>query len=283
MKTMNNECLKEYTTVKIGGHAKTLYIPQSVEELVSLMRELEHEDWRVLSGGSNLLINDQKEFANVILMTQTDPSITHEGNGRYYAGASVRLQKLINTVNADGYGGIEYLFSVPALVGGAIVMNAGRGQTMNQNISDCIVDVHYIENGESKTIKKEDCGFRFRSSMFKNSARIVTGATFQFQAMNQQASTAAKKDRIAYCKKTQDNSGYNFGSLFHKKDAKIMRLIRMLHPGYKNGMCFSKQTSNRLLNRGEGTYQQAMNLINRAQKYHKWIGKKAECEVIIWE
>ncbi|WP_298048348.1 hypothetical protein, partial [uncultured Bacteroides sp.] len=44
--------------------------------------------------------------------------ILHESNGLYQVGAGVRLQALIKQINEDGYGGIEYLWSVPGLTGG---------------------------------------------------------------------------------------------------------------------------------------------------------------------
>ena len=60
-------------------------------------------------------------------MNKVNNDIISLGNGKYYIGASVRLQRIINTINKDGYGGIEYLMSVPAMLGGAIYMNAGQG------------------------------------------------------------------------------------------------------------------------------------------------------------
>ena len=144
MKILQDEDLSKYTSVRIGGTAKTMYFPESRDELIDLIK---HHDTPVfISGGSNLLINN-REFETVINLKSVDSSLEHLGGGRFRAGASVHLQKLINTINENGYGGIEYLFSVPGLVGGAIVMNAGRGKTHKKCISDYIISVDAIRDG----------------------------------------------------------------------------------------------------------------------------------------
>ena len=66
MVVINNEKLEKYTTFKIGGIAEKFYIPQGVDELQQLLKCIEGEERYILSGGSNLLINDKKIFKNVI-------------------------------------------------------------------------------------------------------------------------------------------------------------------------------------------------------------------------
>lgn len=282
MQILNNESLKKYTTVKIGGTAKNLYIPESPDELVVLMNSLSTKEYYILSGGSNILMNDQKVFEHVIHMKDMDTTIKHLGDGKYYVGASVKIQKLLTTINKEGFGGIEYLYSVPAFVGGAIAMNAGRGHKSGLAISDYIEEVYICEDGIKKTLSKDQCDFKYRDSIFKrNSKLIVLGATFSFSKISN--STNFRKERMMLVKETQDFSGYNFGSVFRERSSVLMHLVKLFHPGYKNGMAFSNKTANWLVNQGEGTFSQAMLLINRVEKIHMLIGKKAITEVIIWK
>jgi len=283
MQVLYYECLKKYTTIKIGGIAKNLYIPENTDELVELLRKIDTKDYYILGGGSNVLINNSKVYNNIILMTKMDDIISFKGNGEFYVGASVRLQKLINIINKKGFGGIEYLYSVPALVGGAIAMNAGRGKNIGQSISDYIKEVRIYNKGTIKILSKEGCDFEYRNSVFKNSELIILGATFIFDKVDILESTKAKKERIILCKKTQDNTGYNFGSVFKERNRWIMQLFKLYHPGYKNGMAFSSKTANWFINRGGGSYLQAITLINKVIRFHKLFGKKAVPEVIIWD
>lgn len=284
MKILHNKCLKQYTTVKIGGYAKNLYIPESTDELIEIMEKIPENARYILGGGSNILINDKKTFESIILVDCFDKSISSVGDGKYYVGASVRLQKLINAVHLDGFGGIEYLYSVPGLVGGAVVMNAGRGRQYGLCISDYIIDVHVYTQGSIKVLKKEECAFGYRMSIFKNNKDyVILGATFSFDKIDVNELKKLKNERITFSKNRQDNSGYNFGSVFMDNDSRIMSMLKKLGPGYKNGVRFSRKTGNWILNSGEGTYDQAIKLINRVEKLHKIIGKKAVPEVIIWK
>lgn len=285
MQIIENESLKKYTTVKIGGIARKLYFPESIQELIDLVETIINKKFNILSGGSNLLINDQKVFDDVISLKMMDSSIEKLGNGKYYVGSSVKLQKLINHINDDGYGGIEYLYSVPALLGGAVVMNAGRGKVHNLNISDYIEDVHIYDYNEGvlKILDVKDCEFNYRSSIFKANEMIVLGVTFCFDSINREEALRKKQDRIELVKKVQDGSGYNFGSVFREYNKYIMQLVKISHPGYKGGMSYSKKTSNWLINQGEGTYTEACSLINKVVKIHSFLGLKAVPEVIKWE
>ncbi len=283
MKVICNESLAKYTTVKIGGYARQFFIPESSDELIKLINSFSGGEYYLIGGGSNILMNDEKVYENVVFLKEFDQSIRNLGNGKYHVGASVRLQKLINEVNKNGFGGLEYLYSVPGLVGGAIAMNAGRGRQFNVCISDYITDVTVLMEGTVRTLEKKECGFQYRTSFFKNSNSIILGAAFDFEKKDIQDSTNAKKERLEFCAKSQDNSGGNFGSVFMYTDWRIMRLIRLLHPGYKNGMMYSKHTPNWLLNKGNGNFRQAIKLINLVEIMHKFLGKKAIREVIIWK
>lgn len=277
MKTINDAQLKKYTTIQIGGVAKCLIIPETSEELIKIVKERKPKYF--LGGGSNLLIAE-REFELVVLLREFDTSIIFMGNGKFRVGASVRLQKLINTVNEYEYGGIEYLYSVPGLVGGAVTMNAGRGKQFNQCISDYIVSVDVVENGNVRTLKKEECGFEYRSSVFKKSEMIVISVEFDFQKLSKGESERLKKQRIELCKNYQDNSHPNFGSVFVENNVNIMKIAKILKIGKK--VHFSSKTLNWILNEG-GTYQDAIDTIQKVEKIHKFFSKKCIREFVTWD
>ncbi len=279
MKELFNVSLREYTSIRIGGIAKRMMVPESVDELLTLMDK--DMSMRFLGGGTNLLIND-RAFETVVDMRAFAPSIEKIGNGQFKTGASVRLQTLINCINQQGYGGIEYLYSVPGLVGGAVVMNAGRGRSHNKSISDHIISVDVIRNGELMTIAKDVCGFEYRSSIFKNSSDIVVSVLFDFPMMSVEESSNAKRDRIKLCQQSQDTSFPNFGTVFMTADPRIMAIAKKLRVGNKR-VHFSKKTANWLVNEGDGTFKDAIGAIKKIEFLHKVLGKECKREVIVWE
>ena len=280
MRIEENVSLSKLTTFRMGGIAKKLIIPESETEVVEIIRNNKLPRY-IIGGGSNLLINDQREFDTVISLRDFDNRIIDLGSGRFYVGASIRLQKLIKTINENGYGGIEYLYSVPGLVGGAIVMNAGRGNSIDE-IGNFVVNVRIIKDGEVIELEKEDCQFKRRNSVFKNSDIIVLGAEFQFREGNPDEFLKLREDRIKYIKQFQDNSKPNFGTVFCKADSHIMGVIQRLEKNKNSGVHYSSKTRNWLLN-DNGTFQQAVNEINIVKKIHRFLHRQCEPEVIIWK
>lgn len=284
MIVLENEPLKKYTTFRMGGNAKKMYFPETTEELVSLVSQDKKILKYVIGGGSNLIINDEKNYDEVLCLRNFNKNFEDKGSGRFYIGASVRLQKAIKSVNAAGYGGMEFLFSVPGLIGGALYMNAGTGRKTGKYISDYVVSVDILKDGKKQTVAKEECGYSFRTSVFQSYENcIILGAEFQFPEMSAEDAQKGIDDRLALCKKTQDMSYPNFGTVFCVSNTKIMDYFRKFHVGYKNGCSFSPKRKNWMLNRENGTFKQAVSLLNRVKRLHKILRKECRCEVRIWE
>lgn len=286
MKIEHNVNLKQYTTIKIGGTAQNLYIPESPEELVSLIESLNGESVYYIGGGSNILMNDEKKFCHVVLLREFDKSMSIS-NGNINVGASMRLQKLINEINKFNYGGIEYLYSVPGLVGGAVAMNAGRGKEHNKCISDFIISILAYDCTLRKkvTLNKSECNFSYRHSRFKDNPNryIILNVLFQFPQIDEKETTLAKKERLEYVKKEQDHTGHNAGSVFNTFNRVLIRLFRIPFLG-KCGNChYSRLTANWLVNSGEGKYKEAVSLIQRVEKLHRLLGQNIEKEIVIWD
>lgn len=294
MKVLNNEPLSGYTTFALGGNCKNMYFPQSREELIDLVSS--KPDCRFIGGGSNLLINDSHEFDNVICLREFSDELYVDDEGIVVVSAAVRLQKLINFINDNGMGGIEYLFSVPGLVGGAVYMNAGRGKAYNCTIADhivsveamCLKDNDFGSRGDIIQMSKEDCKFSYRSSIFHSNEFLILSARLKFPEMTKEESSKRKQERLDLCKQKQDNSGANFGSVFCEANPKLMKVIKKLQLGDKNGIHFSGKATNWLLNsQGKnakpGSFDKTISLIEKVKKVHKLFRKPCKSEVIIWK
>lgn len=280
MIVLENVDLSKYTTFRMGGIAKKMYIPESMGELVEVTSKVPVPEYYI-GGGSNLLINDKKVFDCVICLRKFNQSIINEGNGRFTVGGSVRLQALIKAVNEEGYGGIEYLYSVPGLVGGAVAMNAGRGKAYNKTISDYIKKVKVLHAGQIITYTKEECQFSHRTSIFKGTNDIIMEVTFCFEKEEKNELEKRRMERISLHKEKQDMSFPNFGTVFQEADGRILRLI-CKWPIHSGKVHYSSKTANWLLNEG-GTFQDAMRKIDKVKKIHHILGKQIKEEVVIWK
>lgn len=279
----HNENIAQYTTVKIGGKADNLYIPENENELIELVAELEHNHHKylIISGGSNLLINDKKTFENVILMKSVNTDIIPLGDGMFFCGASVRIQKFIQYAKKEGYGGIEFLYSLPAMMGGIVCMNAGRGKESNISIADFIVEVQCIIDGKKVSFSRDACDFSYRKSVFQFNNGIITGVLVKLNPQKEDYTQAKIQERLELCKRVQDHSGSTFGSVFSNFNPVIMKICQRLP--FQKGIRWSPVRGNWFINDGTGTFSDAKKLIDFCVFLHHITGKKIETEVKIWE
>ena len=192
-------------------------------------------------------------------------SIENLGDGKYRVGGSVYLSKLINQINNDGFGGIEYLCNVPGLVGGAAAMNAGTGKIKNRSISDYILSVMVIRDGSLVEMEKTECDFSYRNSIFKKTpGLLITSILFEFPPMSKEETDSAKKQKMDYYRKMQDPSHPNFGSVFCQCTGSIMSIVRLFRIGNRN-VHFSGKTRNWILNENNGTYKDAIKAIKTVE------------------
>ena len=281
MEVLRNELLSKHTTIKVGGNAILYHIPDDKDELLKLLKSIGNDKFYVISGGSNLLINDEKSFENVIYMGKVDESICHISDGVFYCGASVRIQQLIKSAKMAGYGGIEYLYSLPAMLGGIVCMNAGRGKDVGCSISDVVLEVYAINNGTELTLSKEQCNFSYRKSIFRDSSYIITGVKLRLIPQDGEKTEKRIQERLELCKSNQDHSGGTFGTVFSSASATILYICQKLSK--KSGIHWSQKRGNWFINDGTGTFQQAYKLMKRCELLHKLSGKKVKAEVCIWK
>src|SRR5690606_35299079 len=145
-----------------------------------------------------------------------------------------------------------YLASVPATIGGALAMNAGKRRIDKKSIYDFVISVKYIdENNEIKVLKVEDMDIEFRRTVFTGcQEKFILGGLFKFPSKEFYEENPIK-ERVIWAKKYQDNVAPNCGSVFNKSNYYIMRLLR----GFKIGKAqYSSKTQNWIKNEGANPF-----------------------------
>ena len=272
--------LSEFTSLKIGGIAKNFYRPQTLEELKDLTKKIDY--YYILGAGSNLLIDDESEFEHVIYTGDYEKKmLTMNEEGVIKASSSVKVQDLLTFANRHGYGGAEYLYSLPAMMGGIVAMNAGRGKSYNKCISDYIIFVEIVEDGILKCLSKEECGFEYRASSILNRNAIIHCVYLKFDKIQIEEGRKRLRERMEFSKSNQSLNYPSAGSVFKNCNVRVMKLVSLL-PKNKKGLYYSEKTLNWISNGGKGTYKEAIKLINQVKFLHRVLGKEAELEWRIW-
>lgn len=276
-----NEPMANHTTFKIGGPADVMVIPESEEELIKTVKECKENNtpFYILGNGSNILVNDEGIRGIVIKNTQACREVDVKNN-IVEVGSSVYLQDFVRVCINHNLEGMEYLYSVPATVGGALFMNAGTRRKVNQQIGDNVLQVKIFDGEVIRKVDREDCAFGYRHSVFQNRKEwIILGATF---ALTQQDCTVGKqkiKDRVSDVIRRHDLDYPNVGSIFKNGNYVIVRLIRGLRCGDAQ---FSKKTPNWIINRGKAKSRDVIKLIQYAKWLHFLVFKIIKLEIKIW-
>ncbi|HKS74710.1 MAG TPA: UDP-N-acetylmuramate dehydrogenase [Terriglobales bacterium] len=168
MIVQENVPLAPLTTFKIGGPARYFIEAKTVDEVkeaFSFSRERSLPLF-IMGGGSNLLIADAG-WPGVVLKVGI-LGINHaHGHDRviFEAGAGEDWDSFVSITVAHNCAGLECLSGIPGSVGGTPVQNVGA---YGQEAADTIESVQALDltTGEVCELEKEDCGFRYRTSIF---------------------------------------------------------------------------------------------------------------------
>lgn len=272
--------LFKFSTMRTHSIGAIMYTPENNEELIQAIRECD-SDCYFLGGGSNIVfaVRVEKPIINLMELNNT---LTLNEDGTVTAGCSVRIQKLINFGKDNAMGGFEYLYSLPASVGGIVYMNAGRGRIYHQQISDWLQSVDYLDLNDmkEKTIGIEKSQWTYRHSPFQDMNAVVLSATFKMQKSCVEKVTAHIQKRIDTVKNNQEANKPSCGSVFNKENKYLMRLLRGKRIG---GAHFSKKTNNWISNDQNGTAADVIALMEWAQKWHKRLGLECVPEIRIFK
>lgn len=272
--------LYKYSTMRTHSIGTVMYTPESVDDLMSLMTEFQG-DCCFLGAGSNVIFASKVKKPIVNLMELND-KIHFNHDGTVTAGCSVRIQKLINFGKEHALGGFEYLYSLPASVGGIVYMNAGRGRIHHQQISDWLESVEYLDltDMQVKTMRVDKSQWTYRCSPFHEMKSVILSATFRMKKSSVDEVAVEIQKRKDTVKESQEGNKPSCGSVFNKNNKYIMRFLRGKRIG---GACFSKKTNNWISNDKNGTADDVIALMRYAQKMHRLFCQKCNLEIKIFE
>lgn len=129
----------------------------------------------LIGGGSNLLVRDGGVPGVVIkLDSPAFKKITY-GENTITCGAGVRNSELKKQMLEHGFGGLEFLCSIPGVVGGSVKTNAG---CFGSSVKDVIREAQIMNgDGDIKTVPVGDLMLSYRNSFFPDDW-IILSITF---------------------------------------------------------------------------------------------------------
>ncbi|MEV6297951.1 UDP-N-acetylmuramate dehydrogenase [Actinoplanes sp. NPDC051861] len=172
--------LAAYTTLRLGGPAGTVTTAVHADEAVATVRNSSGKVL-VLAGGSNVVIGDAGFPGEVLLLRNRGVEVA----GEDATSVLVRVEAgepwdgFVQQAVDNGWSGVECLSGIPGSAGATPIQNVGA---YGQEVAHTIEAVRAYDRvaDEIRTMTPAECGFGYRSSVFKHSDRyLVLGVDFR--------------------------------------------------------------------------------------------------------
>lgn len=184
-KILENEPLKNHTTMQAGGNAFLFLLPCDEESLAfSVKTALESElPFYILGGGSNIVFSDDG-FKGAVISTSAlcnvlpcPPEKTYGDNSLLLeCGAGVKSDFVSKFCLEKSIGGFEAFSGLPGTAGGAVFMNA---RCYGDEFSNHIKSVRYLDltDLKIKTYEFNRDDWSYKVSPFQDGKKIILSVT----------------------------------------------------------------------------------------------------------
>lgn len=166
LRPRRDEPLAPHTTFRIGGPADLYVEAVSADELTVAITAARAADAPLflLGGGSNLLVLDGG-MEGLVVADRTrgwslDGSVLRVASGE-------PLAPLVETLAAQGVGGLDFLAGIPGTVGGAVTGNAGA---YGRDTASVLLTVRILRDGAVVDVRPGELEYAYRASLLKRTA-----------------------------------------------------------------------------------------------------------------
>ncbi|MGM9972072.1 MAG: UDP-N-acetylmuramate dehydrogenase [Anaeroplasmataceae bacterium] len=280
---LENIDLSYLTTIGVGGKCKYLYLPNNINSLCLAYKYLYIHEIKsfVIGKGSNILhISDY--YDGVIISLKLLKKEINLYDKYLVVSSNVGLSYLLNYMSNMNLGDLSFLAGIPGSVGGAIYMNAGA---FGDEIKNHLIEVKYInKEGKIITLSNSELKMEYRKSIFMDISGIIIEAKIKC------GKNIFTKDKInSIINKRKIIHPYNeksMGSVFKNlPNIKAYEVIKDLGlDNYSVGdALISPKHSNFIVNKGNATYKDILQIINEIKTKALSKGIKLEEEIILFE
>ena len=280
----HDEPLRNHTTFRVGGPADLFVIPHNADDVGVIVTCADHfgVPLFVLGGGANVLISDHGVRGIVMYMGAFDHMQIDDTT--LVCGAGASISAVTEFAAEQGLRNLQFLYSMPGSVGGAVWMNA---RCYGHAVEDILSWVDVI-TADRMLERYHPCpaDFSYKHSPFQTNGAIILQACFAMQS----GDPIELRTEMERCRADRESKGHftapSAGSIF-KNDrafgspsgALIDSIaLRGLQIG---GARVSDRHANIIVNTGNATAQDIRALIEEvAKRVHRQLGYELEREVL---
>jgi UDP-N-acetylmuramate dehydrogenase len=255
------------TTVGIGGPARELAQPRTIEELEAVVARAAGVglDLVPIGLGSNLLAADSGVDALVVRLAGDLASAIIEGD-LLLAGGGAANAVCLHRARAAGLGGFEFACAIPGTAGGGVKMNAGAyGSDWAAVLTRALV----VDPSGAGWLGTADLELGYRHSALR-AGQVVARVEFRLESRSPEVVKRTIARLNTSRKATQPTNRRTFGSVFKNPDHELGAGRMLEECGLKGhaigGARISPRHANFIENTGSGTARDAMALMAEARR-----------------
>jgi UDP-N-acetylmuramate dehydrogenase len=275
--------LSAFSSLKVGGPADYFGLARSADQALELWRWAQAEGLtlRWLGGGSNLLIAEAG-FRGLVVRFGDD-RVEPIADGAVVCAAGASLSGLARQLARGGWSGLEWAATVPGLVGGAVVNNAGA---FGSSVAESLAWAELLDRrGRRQRLSPSELAYAYRSSNLKRGEleALVVRAAFRVRAAAA-AETVARVAEFQRRRSATQPRQLSAGSVFANPAGDYAgRLIEAAGlKGRRLGDAqISEQHANFIVNLGQARAEQVFELARTAQsevlvRFGRWLQPELE-------
>jgi UDP-N-acetylmuramate dehydrogenase len=279
-----NELMAPHTSLGVGGSVAVFVVAHTPEAVCAAMGAAHRLALPILAvgRGTNLLVRDGGYQGLILHVGRALSAITLDGC-RLMAQAGATLAEACEAAASAGLSGLEFAAGVPGSVGGAAAMNAGTSGGQMADVIETIDVVH--EDGTLGHCERGRLDFAYRHSCLRDQQCVAVSVTFHLTPADPASIRQAMFEAIANRCRKQPLSLSSCGSVF-KRPPKDFAGRLLEAAGVKGlrigGARFSTKHANFIVNEGDATAQDVVDLIETAKRrVYEVCGVRLEEEVCI--
>lgn len=258
-----NYSLKKHNSWQLPSIGEKVYIPESIQELCNVIKEIQHFGlW--LGLGSNILLPDI--IKSPVILTQKHLNKLEVKDTGIYVQAGVTCAKTAKQCIANGYEDSIFFGGIPGTIGGALQMNAGAFGFETWSF------VNYVDvidsQGNCHQLSPDQFQINYRHIIPPFPLRFI-GAMFHFKPGNTLRASEKLKGLMAKRNATQPIGTFNCGSVFrnpYPQHAAFLIESCGLKGFSYHGAQVSEKHANFIINTGSASYQSILFVIRHVQK-----------------
>ncbi len=284
-----DEPLARHTTMGVGGPTPLMFWPQHPEAVATILEWCAGRGlgWRVLGGGTNVLVSDAGVDEPVLNVTRLRDGGRFDADGATLPAGLPTAQALRAAI-AKGLDGLVWTTGLPGTLGGAAAGNAGcwGGQMADVTTRLDVVDPH----GVWQSIGAEQLSWSYRRLDLTGAigaGTVIVAVTVRLEPADADSLTRRSDELQARKRESQPVGARNAGCIFKNPDpdtAAGMLIDKAGCKGLRVGDAeISEVHGNFLINRGHATAADIDALIARAAgTVRETLGVELEEEIHRW-